>query len=177
MTTTNLNKPRARWLDLPVPVAIAICLFAILAIAGLLGKIHSAASVAAVPTPGLVILIATPQPEPVPIVAPVQVAYQQPPRHVVGFDSPNGNPMGAIPAPEPSAIVARFGDEWLQTTHDGAPIWIRAADVGMQIADLAPPAVVYVVSQPHTAPARRPPTRPATGTPISRRRRPALSRA
>jgi hypothetical protein len=73
------------------------------------------------------------------------------PRYVFGFDSPNGRALGAIPALETSAIVARYGDEWLQTTHDGAPIWIRPADVGMQIADLAPPAVVYV-EQPQAAP-------------------------
>jgi hypothetical protein len=132
-------------------VAIAICLFAILAIAGLIGKIHSAASVAAVPTPGLVIILATPQPEPVPLAppAPVQVAYQLPaPRYVVAFAAPGGDVLGPIPEPAAGTIMARYGDAWLATSWEGSTVWIRAADVGMQIADLAPPPAPQVVVQP-----------------------------
>jgi hypothetical protein len=161
-TTVHLSLPRARWIELSPIAAAAICVFCLLAIAGLIGRIRSAPQV----TPEPVIIIATAGAI-VPTAAPQvqQVVYaQQPaapaPRFVVGFDSPNGHALGAIPAPEASAIVARFGDEWLQTTHDGAPIWIRASELGMNLANLAPapaapqPAVVYVpVSAPASPPA------------------------
>jgi hypothetical protein len=51
--------PRARWRDLPTPLAIVVTVFALLAIAGLLGKIHTAPAAAVQLTPGLIILIAT----------------------------------------------------------------------------------------------------------------------
>jgi len=157
-TTTNLSLPSPRrWRDVPTPSAVAICLFGLLAIAALFGKLHSGHQAAAVPTPALdpIIIIATSPAAVPPTAAPIHVAAVLPaPRYVVGFDSPNGQALGAIPAPEASAIVARFGDAWLQTTHDGAPIWIRATELyGATIADLAPtaaPAVIYVASEPQS---------------------------
>jgi hypothetical protein len=139
LTTIHLNPPRARLSQvLPLPVMIAVIIFFALCAAGLVGRVQLPSSAAAaVPTPGLIIMIATAQPQPIPTAAPAaQVAYQLPatPRYVVGFDSPNGRALGAILAPEASAIVGRWGDDWLQTTHDGAPIWIRASELGMNIA-------------------------------------------
>lgn len=170
LTTTRLQLPSPRaWWNLSTPVAATICCFVLLAIAGIVGQLRSAQQAAAVPTPALnrIIVIATAAPAPTP--AP-QLARYQPPAaavpYVVGFDSPNGHALGAIPAPAAGAIVARFGDAWLETTHDGAPIWVRASELGMGLADIAPTAApeapvverpVYVVSAP-AAPAEAAPT-------------------
>jgi hypothetical protein len=124
-----------------------------------LGRIDvGAPQAAAVPTPQLpIIIIATTPAIAVPTQAPQLASYQPPPvRYVVGFDRPNGTALGAIPEPAAAAIVARFGDEWLQTSHDGAPIWVRASELGMGLGDVAPTAAppqiierpVYVVSEP-----------------------------
>jgi hypothetical protein len=103
--------PRARWRDLPTPIAIVVTVFALLALAGLVGKIHTAPAAAVQPTPGLIILIATPVPA-VPLVAPVQpaqqVAVQIPaaPRYVVAFASPDiASVLGSIPMPDAAAIT------------------------------------------------------------------------
>lgn len=159
LTTTYLQFPtipRSRLAGIPIQAAIGIIVFCLFMIVGLIGQLHSAAP-SATATPQLpIIIIASPLPVVPPTAVPAaQVSYQQPatPRYVVGFDSPNGRALGAIPAPEASAIVARFGDDWLQTTHDGAPIWIRASELGMNLADVAPvpaapaPQVVYVAQQ------------------------------
>jgi hypothetical protein len=149
LTTTNLQPPRRAWYDLPVPLAIAICVFSLIAIAFLVGKIHSAPAVAAVPTPALII-IATPVPTPAAV---IQVIV---PRFVVCYDQPvNGAVLGPIPAPDASAIVARYGAAWVMTPWNGGYCWLRAADVGLpDVADLEPPPqpqVIYVASQPEMA--------------------------
>jgi hypothetical protein len=149
VTTTRLNKTtrRARWFDLPVPLAAAICIFALLAIAGLIGKIHGFASAVAEPTPAIII-IASPLPVHPPTAAPmVQVAVQLP-RFVTCFDQPvGGTVLGPIPEPDASAIVARYGAAWVMTPWNGGYCWLRAADVGLpNVADLAPaPAPVVVM--------------------------------
>ncbi len=155
-TTTHLKFPRARWYDLSTPAAASLTIFLLLLIALIVGRIRSAQQAVVVPTPAIII-IATPAPRPAPTAAaaaPMQIAAV---RYVPGFDRPNGNVMGAIPEPAASAIVARWGDEWLETTHDNAPIWIRAADMGMSLANVAPvpqlqPQVVYVSSPPYAVP-------------------------
>jgi hypothetical protein len=67
MTTTNLDKPttpRVRWRDLQPPIAAAVCIFCLLLIGLLAGRVWSAhQSAAAVPTPQLpIIIIASPLP-------------------------------------------------------------------------------------------------------------------
>jgi hypothetical protein len=151
MTTTNLNQPpRRTWYDLPVPVGITICVFALLLIGLIVGRVKSAPAVAAVPTPALII-IATPQPTPAAV---VQVIV---PHFVVCYDQPiHGAVLGPIPAPDASAIVARYGTAWVMTPWNGGYCWLRAADVGLpDVADLEPPPqpqVIYVASQPQAAP-------------------------
>jgi hypothetical protein len=153
-TTTKFRAPRAHWYDLPVPAAAAIVIFALYLIVGLVWQLRSAPSVAAVPTPGLIILIATPQIEPMPTPA-AQVSVVIP-RFVVCYDQPvNGAVLGPIPAPDASAIVARYGNAWVMTPWNGGYCWLRAADVGLpDVADLAPteaPQVIYVAAQPAPA--------------------------
>jgi hypothetical protein len=127
-----------------------ICVFALLAIAFLVGKIHSGGAVAVQPTPALAIVIATPQPTPAAV---VQVIV---PRFVVCYDQPvSGAVLGPIPAPDASAIVARYGTAWVMTPWNGGYCWLRATDVGLpDVADLEPPPqpeVIYVASQPAPA--------------------------
>jgi hypothetical protein len=156
-TTTNLRTPtRARWYDFSPPVAATICIFLLLAGGLIVGRIRSMPSVAAVPTPALPIVIIATQPAIVPTAAPVQVAAQLP-RFVVCYDQPvNGAVLGPIPAPDASAIVARYGNDWVMTPWNGGYCWLHAADVGLpEVADLRPteaPAVIYVASQPQAAP-------------------------
>jgi hypothetical protein len=117
MTTTNLNHtPRRRWYDLPVPVAIAICLFSLLTIAALVGRIRSAPPAAAVPTPALsvthqapiVVVLLTTTPMPVLPTATPQVIYVEvpappPPPEVVYVEVPQPvyAPVEAAPTPAP----------------------------------------------------------------------------
>jgi hypothetical protein len=154
-TTTNLQLPSPRdWRDLPVPVAIAICLFALLAIFGLVGRMRGDSGAASVPTPQLpIIMIATAPVEPLP--TPVAMIAVQPPiRYVVAFAAPDGDILGPIPAPPASAVLARYGSAWVLVPWESGQVWLRAADVGLpDVADLAPPApaVVYIASQPAEA--------------------------
>jgi len=154
MKTTNLQVPR-RWLDLPVPATITSCIFALLAIAALFGRIHTGPQVAAQQTPALdpIIIIATSPAAVVPTAVPIQVAAVLP-RFVMCYDQPvNGTVLGPIPDPGAAAIVARYGAGWVMTPWNGGYCWLRAADVGLpDVADLQPteaPAVIYqVVNQP-----------------------------
>jgi hypothetical protein len=153
LTTTNLQLPSVRaWWNLPTPIAATICIFALLTIAALVGRLQQAPA-AAVPTPALdpIIIIATPQIEPIP--TPAAVVAVQLPRFVVCYDQPvNGAVLGPIPAPDASAIVARYGNAWVMTPWNGGYCWLRAADVGLpDVADLEPapqPQVIYIASQP-----------------------------
>jgi hypothetical protein len=146
-TTMHLRLPDPRRLVIPAPASMAICVVALAGIIAAIGRIQAQPPAVAVqPTPPLPIIVI--QREIAPAAPVQQVAVQAPAvRYVVGFDSPNGRALGAIPAPDVSAIIARWGDEWLQTTHDGAPIWIRASELGLNIPNLMPelqPVVVYV---------------------------------
>jgi hypothetical protein len=79
LTTTRLTLPcRRTWYDLPVPATIVICVFSLIAIAFLVGKLRSAPAAVTVPTPALMILIATSAPtaEPAPP-TPDQQVYQE----------------------------------------------------------------------------------------------------
>jgi len=150
-TTVHLKLPSPRaWYDLSTPVCAALMIFLILLVGLVIGRLRS---VHAVDTaqPVAYVFIATPIPT-VPTLAPLQVAAAAPAaaHYVVGFDSPNGRALGAIPEPVLSAITGRYGDDWLSTTHDGAPIWVRAGDLGARLANVAPapaPAVIYIASQ------------------------------
>jgi hypothetical protein len=101
-----------------------------------------------VPTPQLpIILIASPLPVQPPTAAPIQVAVVLP-RFVVCYDQPvGGSVLGPIPAPDASAIVARYESAWVMTPWNGGYCWLRAADVGLpDVADLEPTeAPRYVV--------------------------------
>jgi hypothetical protein len=95
------------------------------------------------PTSALIMVISTP----VPTAVPLPTAA---PRMVTAYDQPNGAALGPIPEPSARAIVARWGDAWLQTTWDNAPVWILAADLGANLADVRP--VPSVVIAPVDAP-------------------------
>ena len=100
LTTTNLRLPRARWIELSPPVAATICIFLLLLIGLIVGRVRSTPSVAAVPTPALdaIIIIASPLPV-VPPTAAAAVAALPPNalrRAVVAYDAPGGNVLGAI---------------------------------------------------------------------------------
>lgn len=162
--TTRLKRPGARgWNDLPIPVALAICILAILAIATLVGKIHSGGQIVAVPTPALPIILIATQPAIVPPTAvPIQLAAVLPNtlrRAVVAYDSPNGSVIGAIEQGRAYSVLARYGSDWLQAdVTDSGIVWLRSADVldlPAGLADLQPteaPQVIYqVVNQPAEA--------------------------
>ena len=154
-TTTHLKLPRVRF-DLPPHVAGAICTFALIAIAALAGRI------ATTPAPEMppIIIIATSPAVIYPTAVPQAVSFQQQPapaaapvRWVTAFASPAGDVLGPIEAPELGAIVARFGDGWVATMHDGGMVWVRTADLGLNLANVEPAAPVYeVVNAPVYAP-------------------------
>jgi hypothetical protein len=141
-------------MQLPPAFVVAVAVFVVAGGISAVGRYTPAGAVAQ-PTPALIVFAtaqpALPSPEPAAL-----VSVAQPQRYVVAFDQPAGNPMGAIPAPAPEAITARYGDAWLMTEWNGAPAWIRAAELGMQIADLAPPEVVYVAAPPTYSPPAEP---------------------
>jgi len=156
-TTVHLKLPDVRqfW-NLPTPAAAAICIFCLIAISALVGQIRSAPTAAAVPTPGLVILIATAPAIVPPTAIPQQVVYAQAPaaaapdvRYVVAFAAPGGDVLGPIPAPALQALIARWGDQWVATMHDGTTVWVRVSELGGSIANVqpAPPPAPPVVRQ------------------------------
>jgi hypothetical protein len=106
----------------------------------------------AVPTPALAYVYVYPTAKPSPAPTAAAVVAVQLPRFVVCYDQPvNGAVLGPIPAPDASAIVARYGAAWVMTPWNGGYCWLHAADVGLpDVADLAPteappqPQVVYV---------------------------------
>jgi hypothetical protein len=159
-TTTRLNTPRARWLDLPVPAAITICIFCLLGIAALVGKIQSEHSAVVSPTAPLpIIIIATAPAVMPPTAVPIQVAAVLPNalrRAVVAYDAPAGNVLGAIEQGRSYAVLARFGSDWLQADVMGSGVvWLKAdqvLDLPPGLVDMQPapqPQVIYqVVNQP-----------------------------
>lgn len=161
-TTIHLTipDPRRFW-NLPTPVAAALVTFALIAIAALVGRIQQAPAAAPTIAPTASLPIVVIQKEQLPAVP--QAAQVQPAAPVVlwvvGFDAPNGTALGAIPAPTLDQITARWGDGWIQTTHDGAPIWIRVADLGAQLGDIRPAPAVQ--AQPVYAAAPAPAYTPA----------------
>jgi hypothetical protein len=166
VTTTNLRPPRREWYDLPVPVAIVICVFALLAIAGLIGKIHSAPVVAAVPTPALAIVIATPQPTTAPTpaaqVAAVPVGNVTTRAIVVYGDHDLATAIGAVEAGRAFVPLSRYGSEWTQVDMAGGTgvVYARTADLyGIpELVDLEPPPAPQVIYQVVSAPAPAAPT-------------------
>jgi len=171
-TTIHLTLGRAAsWLDRwQIPPALVVAVLILLIAAGISGisRLRSERAAAAAPTPGLIILIAT-QPANVPptAVPPIQVAAIQPttPRYVVAWSAPDGDVLGPIPAPAASALLGRWGDGWVATTWEGATVWIRAADLGLSLANLAPqiapeqpagPRVVTVEQPQAPQPAEQP---------------------
>ena len=160
LTTTNLRLPSARaWWNLPVPVAAAICVFALLAIAGLVGQLRAAGHIAPAPTPALdpIIIIASPLPQGIPptAVPAAQVAAVLPNTlrgAVVAYDAPAGNVLGAIEAGRTYALLARYGAEWLQADVAGSGVvWLKAdqvLDLPPGLADLEPTPAPVVVERP-----------------------------
>jgi hypothetical protein len=139
------------------PTALAMSLIVVLLFARMLLNGNTAPAVA-VPTPGLIIMIATQAAVAVPTAAPVQQAAAVVPavRYVVAFDQPAGNVLGPIPAPGLADVLARYGDGWVLVPWQGGQVWVRSADVGLpDVADLAPPPqpqVVYVAAPAYAAP-------------------------
>jgi len=168
-TTTSLYltwRDHARtWLAQRDPIAL-LSILLIVSIVGLAVIRQLAivmAPIAAVPTPSPPIIMIATQPAMVPpTAAPRQVAAQlleAPPRYVVAFAAPDGAVLGAIPEPAASAILARYGDSWLMTNWQGSNVWIRAADIGLNLADVAP-ALAPAVSASARAPVSAAPVAP-----------------
>jgi hypothetical protein len=171
VTTTNLRQPARRWFDLPVPAAAGIIIFAIYLIVGLVWQLRSAPSAAVVPTPGLIILIATQPAAIVPTAAAVVAAVvpENVTQRAIGvFGAPDtASYIGSVEAGRVFSPVARYGVEWTQVDMDGSGrVFVRTSDLyGVpELVDLqpAPTALVierpvYVASQPREAA----PTQPA----------------
>jgi len=139
-------------LNIPAAVPVTLLVMATIVTIGTVGRYTPRAVPQAQPTVALpIILIATAQPLPTSTPA-AMIAVEQPPRYVVAFAAPDGAILGAIPQPRAEQITARFGDNWYMLEWNGGPAWVRAADLGLSIANLAPPEVVYV-SVPQAAPA------------------------
>lgn len=164
MKTTNLNLPRARWYDLPVPAAAALVIFFLLLIGLIVGRVRSTPSVAAVPTPGLIIMIATQAAAAVvPTAAPVLVAAVMPEnvtqRAIGVFGAPDtASYIGSVEAGRAFSPVARYGADWTQVDMGGSGrVFVRTSDLyGVpELVDIAPTEapMVVVVNVPQSAPA------------------------
>jgi hypothetical protein len=143
-TTERLRLPRPLdKLDQLSSTAIAVVYVCLLLIIGAIGRNTSPSRAAAVPTPALpTIIIASPVPA-VPLVAPApmqQMAPIQPaiPQYVTAWASPGGDVLGPIPEPPTSALLGRWGDGWVATTWQGNTVWLRAADLGLNLANVQP---------------------------------------
>jgi hypothetical protein len=155
MTTTRLKLASGAraWYDLPTPLAIGVCVFSLFLIAGLAGRITRAPVAAVQPTPGLVILIATAQPVAVPLVEHAQIVQDAPARYVTAWAAPDGVVLGPIPWSADSPMLGRYGDNWVLTSWDNGQVWVRASDIGLNLANLAPqiaPEMQVVYIQPET---------------------------
>jgi hypothetical protein len=186
-TTTHLNLPRARFDGLPLPVAIGVVIFCLLAIAGLVGKIRSEHSAVAAPTPGLIIIVASPLPvQPPTAVPPIQIAAALPAnvtrRAIVVYGA--ADTSTAIGAVEPGRAfnpIAHYGADWMQVDMIGGTgvVFVRTSDlydVPADLVDLKPapaPQVVYV-SAP--APAYAAPVVEAAPTPAEQQYQAASER-
>jgi hypothetical protein len=173
-TTTKLNTPRRHWFDLPVPAAAGIIIFALYLIVGLGWQLRSAPSVAAVPTPGLIILIASPLPVQPPTAIPAaQVAAVVPEnvtqRAIGVFGAPDtASYIGSVEAGRVFAPVARYGVEWTQVAMEGSGrVFVRTSDLyGVpELVDLQPTSAPVVIERPIYVAAQ---PAPAIATPESR---------
>ena len=178
-TTIHLTGPAPRKLDRLTPI-ILIALVLILA-AGLTAA--SKMTVKATPEVAYV-YIATPVPS-VPLVEPApqaqQVAAQLPaaaPRYVPVWAAPDGAVLGSIPWSSESPMLGRYGDGWVLTNWRDSQVWVRAADIGVSLANLAPsapsapsapaPATAPVAADQVYQPAStvEPPTAPQAAAPL-----------
>lgn len=194
MTTTILVRrirARASWIDqnvLPLPAAIAAGVFLMFALVGALGRISShQAPARAIPTPALpIIMIATAQPAPAPIVpspAAVVNVVTGPtlPRAVIAWSAPEGGePIGALDAGRPYQVLARWGSEWIQADVAGSgAVWIKTNELldTSAVIDLqppptpvppppAPPAPAPVVVIQQAAPTPAPMVEPEPAAPV-----------
>jgi hypothetical protein len=160
-TTTNL-KLAAKRLDTP-PIIVAIVL-GIFVLSGLVSFVqHLPARAVATPTPGVIILIATAQPQSTP--AAIRTAEQHGTttvRALVAYDAPDGQALGAIEAGRAYQVLASYGAAWLQADVAGSGVvWLRAADLlGAPggLVDLRPTDAPRIVVVSAPAPAYTPPT-------------------
>jgi hypothetical protein len=147
--------PRAWW-NLPTPVAAAVLTFALIA---MVGQLRSAApAVVPVATPSLPIIVI--QREPAAVVPAQQVVYApaapvEQPRMVVAWAAPGGAVLGPVPIPDASAIRGRWNNDWVMIEWNGGPVWLRTADLGLNLANVEPQtAPVQSAPQPAYAPAQ-----------------------
>jgi hypothetical protein len=158
-------------MQLPPAFVVAVAVFVVAAGISAIGQLTSSqAGAAAVPTPALpVVIFATAQPQ-LPSPEPAAMVALALPRFVVAYDQPvNGAVLGPIPAPDASAVVARYGSGWVMVPWDGGHVWLRASDAGLpDVVDIAPtlaPEVVYVAAQPVQA-APAPVYEPVSAPPV-----------
>jgi hypothetical protein len=78
------------------------------------------------------------------------------PRLIVAYDQPNGNAFpDAIPIPSADQLVGRWGDDWIGVQWGVQIVWVRAADLGANLADARPvpdirPAAMPAPAEPYT---------------------------
>jgi len=158
-TTMHLGRA-ASWLDRQqIPPALVVAALVFLVAGGIsgIGRLRSNTSAAAVPTPGLVILIATQRAiVPPTAVPPVQVAAapsaNMTRRAIVVYgDHDLATAIGAVEAGRAFTPLDRYGAEWMRVNMSGTGlVYVRTADLydmPADLVDLAPapaPAVVYV---------------------------------
>lgn len=157
LVTPTWRPARRHWYDLPVPLAAAILIVCLLGIAMLSARVRSGHQASAVPTPGLVILIATAQSITVPTAVPqVQQA-------AVVHENVTQRPIGVFGGPDPATYIGsveqgrsfvpigRYGSEWIQVDMSGSGrVFVRSSDLyGVpELVDLKPAPAPIVVNQP-----------------------------
>jgi hypothetical protein len=164
-TTTALRlawRDRARtWLAQRDPFGI----IALVLIAPIVGMLIAAALVRlppspAVRTPDPILIIATARAAPLPTanIAKAMPVPTAPPRLVTAYDQPEGSAFpDPIAQPDPATWIGRWGDGWIEVAWQPNPVWIRAEDIGAELADVRPvPAVVIAEPPPPPAPVPTP---------------------
>jgi hypothetical protein len=154
----NLTRARVRaWLlqrdpyTLVAPLSLALlCLIVALAIVWQLRPPRGGATEQPTSLPAIMI-IATARAEHLPTPFPTVA-----PRLVVAFAAPNGIAFpDPIAQPDPSTWIGRWGDGWIEVAWSPNPIWIRAADIGAQLADVRPVPQITIAPVAAPAPAQQ----------------------
>lgn len=172
MKTINLKLPSPRaWYELSTPVCAALCIFLLLLIGLIVGRVRSMPSTQAQPTPAIII-IASPLPQGIPPTAvPAAVVAIGPigpvtKRAIVVYgDHDLRTAIGAVEAGRAFTPLSRWGADWTQVDMAGGTgvVYVKTTDLYdlPELVDLQPPAQPVVIDRPVYIAVQQPAPQPA----------------